>query len=401
MDVIVLGSGGSMSAHRGQPSLFVSLPYGGRSYVFDAGEASSWTLEGRDRINREKISQKTNLNTVKKIFITHLHGDHVFGLPGMMCRLSALRATTGKLDPRNEEVIDIIGPTGLAKFLRNAFLTTKSVFSFRYRVTELSVRDKHNCENEEDEDDAELHSRELRPRRLYPDTENRTQVWNIEGDILLEGGPLRDFCVKACRIKHAKGLDTFGYVMIEPDLPRRLLAKNVWSLLEPLRLEEGETNTKRFQEKYGVVMQALKDEECVTMPNGLVLDPLCKTQNILGPRRPGRKICVLGDTFDPSEIVPIARSADLVVHEASQFGKGSSRKARQLGHSSASMAGSFARSIIAKQLVLNHIGSKCHPRNKAAVASLRSEAMTAMECEETNRVHVSYDGMVVSVPAPP
>ncbi len=91
---------------------------------------------------------------------------------------------------------------------------------------------------------------------------------------------------------------------------------------------------------------------------------------------PGRKIVILGDTYDSRGIIPLCYDASLLVHEATQmaiprdlarrvtqFRKGCSEEearkaALKHGHSTAAMAGEFAREIRAKRLFLNHFSVK-------------------------------------------
>ena len=66
--------------------------------LFDCGEGTQVRLM-QSRIRYSKL---------RAIFITHLHGDHVFGLPGLLATMSLLQRT----DP-----IRLVGPAGLRDIL--------------------------------------------------------------------------------------------------------------------------------------------------------------------------------------------------------------------------------------------------------------------------------------------
>lgn len=65
---------------------------------------------------------------------------------------------------------------------------------------------------------------------------------------------------------------------------------------------------------------------------------------------------ILGDTSDPSSIKDAALNCDLLIHEAT-FAAGDERAAKDHGHSTARMAGKFAKLVQAQHLVVSHFGS--------------------------------------------
>ena len=111
-------------------------------------------------------------------------------------------------------------------------------------------------------------------------------------------------------------------------------------------------------------MRRLQQGESVALADGTVLH---------GPaRKPGRKIAILGDTYDPSPIAGLAEGACLLVHEATNAHlpgvdpdtkagdtyESVEARARSRGHSTPQMAGAFARRIGARKLVLNHFSAR-------------------------------------------
>jgi ribonuclease Z len=87
----------------------------GEVWLFDCGEAT------QHQILRSDIK----LSQITRIFITHLHGDHVFGLTGLL-------ATCGMAGQGQR--IDVYGPAGLAGYLNAASLQTQTHYNYPVEV---------------------------------------------------------------------------------------------------------------------------------------------------------------------------------------------------------------------------------------------------------------------------
>ncbi|XP_056275033.1 zinc phosphodiesterase ELAC protein 1-like isoform X2 [Pseudoliparis swirei] len=70
---------------------------------------------------------------ITKVFISHLHGDHLLGLPGLLCTVSL--NTNAEQQPPS--CVEVYGPRGLRHFLRVALGLTGSQLLFPYAVHEL------------------------------------------------------------------------------------------------------------------------------------------------------------------------------------------------------------------------------------------------------------------------
>ncbi len=121
MRITFLGTSGSMpSKERGASGVVVRT--GRELLMFDCGEGTQ----------RQMVKAGIGFQRAMRIFITHLHGDHVLGLPGLLQSMSLLR---------RENELHVYGPAGLVKFVQ-AFSESLGGPLFPvilYEVVELGV----------------------------------------------------------------------------------------------------------------------------------------------------------------------------------------------------------------------------------------------------------------------
>jgi ribonuclease Z len=108
-------SSGVPTRSRNVSSLALRLPQRAEVWLFDCGEGTQHQLLHSDL----KISQIT------RIFVTHLHGDHIFGLMGLL-------ASYGLAG--NPTKIDVYGPPGLNEYLRACERYSFTHFSYPLKV---------------------------------------------------------------------------------------------------------------------------------------------------------------------------------------------------------------------------------------------------------------------------
>ena len=88
-------------------------------WLFDVGEAT------QHQILRTNI----RLRKITKIFISHNHGDHIFGLPGLL----STRSFQGDVGP-----LTIYGPAGIEQFVRTSLQISGTKVSYPIKFVELS-----------------------------------------------------------------------------------------------------------------------------------------------------------------------------------------------------------------------------------------------------------------------
>ena len=130
MDCFVLGSGGMMPMPRRRLTS-VALRHEGEVYLFDCGEGTQVPYK------ELHLGQRA----LRLMAITHLHADHVLGLPGMLM----LRAQMPDPAP-----LTILGPPGLETFISNVRRDLAMYINYEVKVVswepgrgEVAYEDEH------------------------------------------------------------------------------------------------------------------------------------------------------------------------------------------------------------------------------------------------------------------
>lgn len=120
MELTFLGTNaGVPSKERNVTSMVLDLQNKQKSmWMFDCGEATQHQI----------LHTRVKLPRLNKIFITHLHGDHIFGLPGLLCS----RSMGG-----TETLLTVYGPTGIKAFIETALTLSQSYLTYPLHVIEI------------------------------------------------------------------------------------------------------------------------------------------------------------------------------------------------------------------------------------------------------------------------
>ena len=115
--IIFLGTAGSIPTQkRSLPAITIQRK--GEQIMFDCGEG----------VQRQMIRAKAGFHKKMKVFISHMHGDHILGLPGLL-------QTMALLD--RDKKLDVYGPPGIKRFLEGVRETVQFVLTFPVEIHEI------------------------------------------------------------------------------------------------------------------------------------------------------------------------------------------------------------------------------------------------------------------------
>lgn len=362
------------------------LRWGGGAFMIDCGEGTA----------RQMIRSTCGPLELEAVFVTHLHCDHIYGLPGLGVALTTTSNSTGQTAFNIErKPIPLYAPLGLQNSFSGGPLGIRNM---RYVPVPNDLGRRSCFINDPVYPAYQKSSKSLTASGstmfgkvsrkmgshssgsfLDNDVDQSNQFPENPHSVDHGGNKVernihtvyenQKFSVKAVPIRHT--VFCLGYVFEEFPVRGAFRVEYLDSIGVPR----------------GPKYAELERGKSITLGCGRVVTP----GEAFEESRRGRKIVILGDTFDPSAIAPYAMDADVLVHEATCSDEEAS-VALKSGHSTAGMAGCFARRIRAKSLVLNHFS----PRNIRAsdyeeCVHIRNVVSQARNAFGSSRVFAAHD----------
>ncbi|NMH68718.1 ribonuclease Z [Bacillus sp. RO3] len=120
MELLFLGTGAGVPAKlRNVTSIALKLlEERGAVWLFDCGEATQHQI----------LHTSLKPRRIEKIFITHLHGDHIYGLPGLL----GSRSFQG-----GESKLTVYGPRGIKEYIEVSLSVSRTHLQYTLEVMEI------------------------------------------------------------------------------------------------------------------------------------------------------------------------------------------------------------------------------------------------------------------------
>jgi ribonuclease Z len=121
MEVLFLGTGAGVPAKlRNVSSIALKLlEERGAVWLFDCGEATQHQI----------LHTSLKPRRIEKIFITHLHGDHLYGLPGLL----SSRSFQG-----GESKVTVYGPKGIKEYIEISLAISQTYLKYELDIREIN-----------------------------------------------------------------------------------------------------------------------------------------------------------------------------------------------------------------------------------------------------------------------
>lgn len=283
LNIALIGSGGGMP----MPNRFLTsllINYQGRKILIDCGEGTQVSMR----------MLKWGFKSIDIICITHRHGDHLLGLPGLL-------STMGNSD-RTEPVI-IIGPKGIEAIIEGLLLAVPNI-PFEVQVIE-------------DPQDSLV-------VKVLP------EGMKVE-EIVSEGSNRKELIISTLELDHS--VPCIGYGFYIPRRPKFLVDKAI---------------SNKIPQKFWKKLQSGEE----VSSEGRILEP----KMVLGEERKGIKLSYVMDTRPIDTILGFIKNSDLFICEGTYGDDEDLEKAIKNKHMTFREAARLAYEGEVDELLIAHFG---------------------------------------------
>ena len=266
---------------------------------------------------------------VSHIFITHLHGDHCFGIAGMLLAIMNGRRGTD----REKEPVYIYGPPELHRLVAASCKAAQMTLTMPVIVTGFALDPRKEV---------------LPPRAVIPNEKNY---------LVALQGPDQKTDMSRKQMQRLEALQR-AYEQGSDQIVQSGLTWSVDVLQKTFKIRVTSAQLQHRMPCWGYVFENVED---------------------------GRKMVLLGDTCNSEAIARAAMNCDVLSHEAT-YKVGMEDKARIATHSTSAQAGNFAGRIHAKALVLTHFSARYDQvdKYKKMFVKAREKGMSVADMQSSN-----------------
>ena len=90
--------------------------------------AASWMFDCGEATQHQILKTAVKTRKIEKIFITHLHGDHIYGLPGLL----GSRSFQGGTEP-----LTVYGPVGIKEYIETSLRVSQTHLKYQLSFVEI------------------------------------------------------------------------------------------------------------------------------------------------------------------------------------------------------------------------------------------------------------------------